>query len=78
MSLSKEDEKYCEAMFDMFRTDGWQYLIQEFEDNKANINSVQRTRDNDDLRFRKGQIDVITSVLKLRDRVEDLYDKKNL
>ncbi|MBA60764.1 MAG: hypothetical protein CMJ76_00175 [Planctomycetaceae bacterium] len=78
MSLSKEDEKYCEAMFDMFRTDGWQYLIQEFEDNKANINSVERTRDNDDLRFRKGQIDVITSVLKLRDRVEDLYDKKNL
>ena len=65
-------------MFDMFRTDGWQYLIQEFEDNKANINSVERTRDNDDLRFRKGQIDVITSVLKLRDRVEDLYDKKNL
>tara|TARA_Y100000748_G_scaffold46003_1_gene34390 strand:+ start:808 stop:1044 length:237 start_codon:yes stop_codon:yes gene_type:complete len=78
MSLSKEDEKYCEAMFDMFRTDGWQYLIKEFEDNKANINSVERTRDNDDLRFRKGQIDVITSVLKLRDRVEDLYDKKNL
>ncbi len=78
MSLSKEDEKYCEAMFEMFRTDGWQYLIQEFEDNKANINSVERTRDNDDLRFRKGQIDVITSVLKLRDRVEDLYDKKNL
>ncbi len=78
MSLSKSDEKYCEAMFELFRTDGWQYLINEFEDNKATINSVERARDNDDLQFRKGQLNIIASVLSLRDQVENLYEQKDL
>ena len=78
MSLSKEDEKYCEAMFAMMATDGWKILLKEYEENRANINSVQWTKDNDDLRFRKGQLDVIASILTLRDQVENLYDKNNL
>ncbi len=78
MSLSKEDEEYCEAMFEMFRTDGFKRLEEEFKANKTNINSVENTKDNDDLRFRKGQLEVIAFVLTLRDQVEDLYAKKDL
>jgi hypothetical protein len=78
MSLSKEDEEYCEAMFEMFRTDGFKRLEKEFAANKVNINSVEYTKNNDDLRFRKGQLEVIAFVLTLRDRVEDLYAKKDL
>lgn len=78
MSLSKEDEEYCEAMFDMFRTDGFKLLEEEFEKNKTNINSVEFAKDNDDLFFRKGQLEVIAFVLSLRDRTKDLYAKKDL
>lgn len=78
MSLSKEDEKYCEAMFEMMATDGWKILLKEYEENRANINSVEWTTDNDDLRFRKGQLDVIASILSLRDQVENLYDQNDL
>ena len=78
MSLSVEDEKYCEAMFEMFTTDGWKLLLKEYEENRANINSVEWTTDNDDLRFRKGQLDVIASILTLRDQVENLYDQNDL
>lgn len=78
MSLSQEDEKYCEAMFEMMATDGWKILIEQFEENRTNINSVEWTKDNDDLRFRKGQLDVIALVLTLRDQVESLYDQNNL
>ena len=78
MSLSKENEKYCEAMFEMMATDGWKILIEQFEENRTNINSVEWTKDNDDLRFRKGQLDVIALVLTLRDQVESLYDQNNL
>lgn len=78
MSLSKEDEKYCEAMFEMMATDGWKILIEQFEENRTNINSVEWTKDNDDLRFRKGQLDVIALVLTLRDQVESLYEQNDV
>ena len=78
MSLSVEDEKYCEAMFEMLSTDGWKFLLDQLEENRVNINSVQWTKDNDDLRFRKGQLDVIALVTSLRDQVESLYDQKDL
>ena len=52
--------------------------VNEFEDNKATINSVERARDNDDLQFRKGQLNIIASVLSLRDQVENLYEQKDL
>jgi|TARA_R100001530_G_scaffold135516_2_gene112915 hypothetical protein len=78
MSLSKEDEEYCEAMFEMMATDGWKILLKDYEGNRANINSVEWTKDNDDLRFRKGQLDVIASILTLRDQVETLYEQNDL
>ena len=78
MSLSIEDEKYCEAMFEMFLTDGWKLLLDQLEENRVNINSVQWTKDNDDLRFRKGQLDVIALVTSLRDQVDTLYEQKDL
>jgi hypothetical protein len=78
MSLSKEDEKYCEAMFETFRTEGWKIFVEELKTNATQINSVEATKDNDDMRFRKGQLNIIASVVSLRDQVENLYDEKNL
>jgi hypothetical protein len=65
-------------MFEMFLTDGWKLLLDQLEENRVNINSVQWTKDNDDLRFRKGQLDVIALVTSLRDQVESLYEQKDL
>ena len=65
-------------MFEMLSTDGWKFLLDQLEENRVNINSVQWTKDNDDLRFRKGQLDVIALVTSLRDQVESLYDQKDL
>ena len=52
--------------------------IEQFEENRTNINSVEWTKDNDDLRFRKGQLDVIALVLTLRDQVESLYEQNDV
>ena len=54
----------------MFGTDGWKQLLQDLQDNAVIINSVELTKDNDDLRFRKGQLAVIASLLNLEAQIE--------
>jgi len=75
--VDKNDEKYCQAMFETFRTNGWEIFIQNITADAVRINSVDDTEDNDDLWFRKGQLDVIASVKRLESEAEDLADIKN-
>jgi hypothetical protein len=49
----------------MFITEGWQQLISDLTANANNINSVEYTKDNEDLHFRKGQLSVLASVITL-------------
>ena len=53
--MDKETEKHYRALGDMFRTEGWKVLMEELRNNALQINSVEVTKDNDDLNFRKGQ-----------------------
>lgn len=59
------DEEYFGALKMMFRTDGWEILLAEMADNATNINSVESTKDYDDLMYRKGQLAVIGNVINL-------------
>ena len=76
--LTEEDEKWAFAMLEMTSTDGWSLWLEELEAAKANINSVEFTTDNNDLSFRKGQLNVLAEVLSLRDRAEELYAQKTV
>lgn len=68
--ISKELELYYRNMYRMFASDGWKQLQEDLQDNAAVINSVELTKDNDDLRFRKGQLAVIASLLNLEAQIE--------
>ncbi len=50
--------------------DGWKQLQEDLQNNATVINSVELTKDNDDLRFRKGQLAVIASLLNLESQIE--------
>jgi len=69
---AKELEKYQQEMFKMFRTDGWKTLISDLSANAENINSVDAARDTNDLHFRKGQLNIINSILNLQYSVENM------
>ena len=69
---AKELEKYQQEMFKMFRTDGWKTLISDLSVNAENINSVDAARDTNDLHFRKGQLNIINSILNLQYSVENM------
>jgi hypothetical protein len=78
--MDKETEKYVEAMYEMFRTKGWKELLEDLSKSKEECNSVEATKDNDDLQFRKGQLDIIAFVTSLETQVELLVneDEENL
>ncbi len=54
--MDRETEKHYQSLKDMFRTDGWKVLMDELKNNALQINSVEATKDNEELNFRKGQV----------------------
>jgi hypothetical protein len=63
----KELELYFRQMNDLFRQEGWQNLIEEMKLNLPNINSIENAKDEKDLYFRKGQLNMIGFLLNLEE-----------
>ena len=74
-SIEPELEKYYNTYFDLFRTKGWKQLIEELTQNAVNINSVEATKDVDDMYFRKGQLNVLGSIINLEDSINNAFDE---
>ena len=72
--MNREDEKYYNDYFDLFRSDGWKQLIEELTQNAATINNVAVIKDVEDLFFRQGQLEVLVSLLKFEDSINNSYD----
>lgn len=68
--IDKELELYYRNMKRMFASDGWKQLLSDLSDNVVMINSVELTKDGDDLRFRKGQLSVIANLLNLEAQID--------
>jgi len=64
------DQEYFNAMDEMFASDGWNLLIGELKENARNINSVEATKDADDLFFRKGQLNSLSFILNLESTID--------
>tara|TARA_B100002052_G_scaffold117350_1_gene107934 strand:+ start:950 stop:1186 length:237 start_codon:yes stop_codon:yes gene_type:complete len=73
--MEVDDAEYCRLLLDLTSQDGWKLLTSDFERDFNTINSVVATGDNDDLNFRKGQLNIIASVLNLRERVIELSER---
>tara|TARA_Y100000589_G_C26808893_1_gene488979 strand:+ start:200 stop:448 length:249 start_codon:yes stop_codon:yes gene_type:complete len=74
-SMEKETEIYYNKYFDLFQTDGWKQLIEELEQNALVINSVEATKDANDLYMRKGQINVLAYILNLESTTNANYEE---
>lgn len=68
--MDREVEKYYNNLFDLFRTEGWKQVMQEVEDNITATNSVVDVKDNEDLFFKKGQLQVLTTFRRLEETVD--------
>ena len=73
--MTKELENYYNNYFAMFRSEGWQQLISEFKANLAQVNSVEFTEDVNNLYFRKGQLNIIATLLNLENAINNAHDQ---
>jgi len=63
-------ELYYRNMREMFRSEGWKQLLEDLNSNAVLINSVELTKDVEDLRFRKGQLSIIANILNLEAQLD--------
>jgi hypothetical protein len=73
--MDQETQRYYDTYFSLFATSGWQQLMQDFGNNAVQINSVEATKDNDDLYFRKGQLNVLAHLFNLQTIMETNYEE---
>lgn len=73
--MDRELEEYYDKYFNLFATEGWKQLIQEFSSNAVQINSVEATKDANDMYFRKGQLNVLAHVINMETVVRTNYDE---
>ena len=69
--MTQEEQKYWDDLNDMTLTDGWKALVKELQANAIVINSVTHTKDEADLNFRKGQLNIIHSIINLTENADD-------
>jgi hypothetical protein len=74
-SLDQETEQYYNKYFDLFNTDGWKQLIEELQQNALLINSVEATKDENDLYVRKGQLNVLAYILNFETATNTNYEE---
>ena len=63
----QELEVYFREMNELFRTNGWQALMKDLSLNIPIINSVESTKDDKDLYFRKGQLNILGAILNMEE-----------
>lgn len=75
--MDKELQRYYEASFNTFSTQGWQDLMEDFKTLKSSINDISATTDSNNLFFRKGQLDILDLVLNRKAMCEQAYEELN-
>jgi hypothetical protein len=75
--VDQETQVYYDNYFSLFMTDGWKQLTSEFTNNANNINSIESTKDANDMYFRKGQLNVLAHLLNMENIVSTNYDEAN-
>lgn len=74
-SMDKETEEYYNKYFDLFGNDGWKQLIEELKQNALSINSVEATKDANDLYVRKGQLNVLAYLLNFESTLNTNFEE---
>lgn len=72
--MNKETELYYNNYFELFRTPGWAQFVDEFRQNANVINSVENTKDGEELFFKKGQLTVLAMIINLEAYINQGYE----
>lgn len=64
-------DKFYNNFLALFTLPGWTQLLEELEITVAQINDIRSTSDNQDLFYRKGQLDTVTTLLNFESSIRE-------
>ena len=68
--IDKDLEQYYNTYRDLFANEGFKLLVQDLANNANVINSVEATKDSNDMYFRKGQLSIIANIINLEAQIQ--------
>ena len=71
--MTKEEEEYYDAYFDMFHTTGWKQFIDEIND-IINGFRIEDIKDEKHLSLVQGQLQMLTRTANFEDGLRNTYD----
>ena len=71
--MTKEEEEYYDAYFDMFHTNGWKQFIDEIND-IINGFRIEDIKDEKHLSLVQGQLQMLTRTANFEDGLRNTYD----
>jgi len=72
--MDKETQRYYDARFSMTGSEGWQDLLQDVEKMITTSNNLLGVKNEQEMNFRKGQLDILVWLVRLRDIATEAYD----
>jgi hypothetical protein len=76
--MTPETEKYFRDLNDMFRSEGWKILLNDLSQSVLSVNSIEFTKDEQDLFYRKGQLAVMNNIINLETQVANAQAQAEL
>ena len=74
-SLTQELQTYYESSFETFATQGWQFLMEDLEKLKQQVENIRTVEDAQQLHFRQGQLDILDLMLNRKRTCEEVYEQ---
>jgi hypothetical protein len=72
--MAPDLQKYYEETFNTMSTEGWKYLIEDFEEIKVSLNNLSTVNDTQTLFYRQGQLDIIELILGRKAVCEKVFE----
>lgn len=73
--MDRDTEQYYLNYFDLFNTEGWKQLMVELQQNATAINNIELLKDEADMFYRKGQLNMLANLLNFKDSITNSYEE---
>jgi hypothetical protein len=72
--MDAELSQYYETLLDLFASDGWKQYIEDISDNKEVLEDISTINNEQQLWFRRGQLETVQRVLAYESSIKNSYD----
>lgn len=76
--MTPELQEYYEDRFTLFACQGWRDLLEDVTNIVNNIDSLSSVKDEADLKYKQGQLDILNWILTLKQASDAAYDELTL